>query len=113
MATPRPPIPAAIKRAVRQRCAFGWVLCGLPLYAYDHVVPWSTVKQHTAENILLLCERHHREKTSGLLPDEAIEGAALDPYNGRAGVSAPYDLHYGGTQCLADVGSNVYEWSKL
>jgi hypothetical protein len=40
MAEDRPPIPLPVKRLVRQQCAFGCVLCGLPLYEYDHIVPY-------------------------------------------------------------------------
>jgi trigger factor len=33
---------------------------------------WAKVKRHDAEEITLLCDRHHREKTAGLLPKAVI-----------------------------------------
>ncbi len=37
----RPKIPLPIQREVRQRCGFGCVICGLPLYDYDHIIGWA------------------------------------------------------------------------
>ncbi|WP_198036130.1 hypothetical protein [Salegentibacter sp. T436] len=65
-------IPLPIQREVRQRCGFGCVICGLPLYEYEHMEEWAKVKRHDAEEITLLCDRHHREKTAGLLPKAVI-----------------------------------------
>jgi hypothetical protein len=93
-------IPLPMQREVRQRCGFGCVFCGLPLYEYDHVSEWATARQHVAENITLLCDRHHREKTNGLLPVEAVRDASQNPYNLREGVSKPYDLHYNGDSAV-------------
>jgi trigger factor len=109
----RPAIPAGIKRAVRQRCAFGCVICGLPLYEYDHLIPYSEVEQHHPGNIVLLCDRHHAEKTKGLLPIQAITAASRAPANAVAGESAPYSLHYSDQACEARIGSNVYVWPVL
>ncbi|MHB1527689.1 MAG: HNH endonuclease [Candidatus Dormibacteria bacterium] len=109
----RPPIPDPIKRAVRQRCGFGCVICGLPLYDYDHLVPWSVVRVHEPSNLVLLCAQHHREKTSRLLPTSAVAAASADPYNRRTGVSHPYDLNYAGDHCEALIGSNLHIWTSL
>jgi len=104
----RPDIPLPMQREVRQRCGFGCVVCGLPLYEYEHMLGWANVKQHVAEDITLLCDQHHREKTGGLLPEKEVAQANADPYNLRQGVSKPYDLHYSGTECEALVGSNRF-----
>lgn len=109
----RPAIPATIKRAVGQRCAFGCVICGLPLYEYDHLIPYSEVEEHHPGNIVLLCDRHHAEKTKGLLPMQAITAVSKAPANARAGVSAAYSLHYSEQACEARIGSNVYVWPVL
>jgi hypothetical protein len=98
---------------VRQRCGFGCVLCGLPIYDYDHIIPWSKVRGHKPDNIVLLCARHHREKTSGLLNVEAVRFAQNRPHNFRHGESSPYDLHYSGTNCKTVIGSNTHEWPQL
>jgi hypothetical protein len=113
MAQARPPIPDPVKRAVRQRCGFGCVICGLPLYEYDHLVAWSAVGEHDPNNLVLLCDRHHREKTSGLLPVEAVADASAEPHNRKTGLSHPYDLHYSGDHCEAVIGSNVHQWPSL
>lgn len=109
----RPRIPSDIKRQVRQRCGFGCVICGRPLYQYDHLVPWSEVEEHEPDNLVLLCDQHHREKTSGLLPIEQVIEANEAPANLATGVSSPYDLHYGGHDCEALIGSNVHTWPQM
>ncbi len=101
-------IPLPIQREVRQRCGFGCVICGLPLYEYEHMLDWANVHRHRAEEITLLCDKHHREKTSGLLPSEAVSEANANPYNLREGVSKPYNLHYTGSYCEVLIGSNVF-----
>lgn len=101
-------IPLPIQRAVRQRCGFGCVLCGLPLYEYDHLLGWAAVKRHVADEITLLCDQHHREKTGGLLPDLQLAEANASPFNLRAGVSRPYDLHFDGNACEIEIGGNRF-----
>jgi hypothetical protein len=101
-------IPDPIKRAVRQRCGFGCVLCGLPLYEYDHILGWANVHRHVVEEIFLLCDKHHKERTNKLLPDSDVIAASKDPFNLRSGVSPPYDLHYSGTECVAVFGDNIF-----
>jgi hypothetical protein len=86
-------IPLPVQREVRQRCGFGCVICGLPLYEYEHLLGWANVHRHLSEEITLLCDQHHKEKTNGLLPIEDVMEANRSPYNLRDGVSKPYDLH--------------------
>jgi hypothetical protein len=106
MAGNRPPIPANIKREVRQRCGFGCVICGLPLYEYEHIEGYARVQRHVAGEITLLCDRHHREKTAGLLPAEQVTRADSAPFNRRTGASTSYSLNYSGPVCSATIGSN-------
>lgn len=101
-------IPLPIQRSVRQRCGFGCVICGLPLYEYEHMLGWAQVQRHVAEEITLLCDRHHREKTGGLLPIEKVKEANAAPYNLRVGTSKPFDLHYEGTECELIIGDNRF-----
>lgn len=108
MADPSRNIPLPIQRDVRQRCGFGCVICGMPLYEYEHMLGWANVERHVAEEITLLCDQHHRERTSGLLPIEAVIELDKNPYNRREGVSKPYDLHYSGSHCEAVIGSNQF-----
>lgn len=101
-------IPLPIQREVRQRCGFGCVVCGMPLFEYDHLLGWAKAQRHVAEEITLLCDQHHREKTSGLLPLEAVLEANRNPHNLSTEVSKPYDLHYTGQECEIDIGSNRF-----
>ena len=96
-------------REVRQRCGFGCVICGLPLYEYDHITGWANTHEHDVRDIMLLCDRHHREKTNGLLPMEAVNAANENPRNLRAGLTEPYTLHYSGDRFKIDIGSNVFQ----
>lgn len=100
-------IPAPIRREVRQRCGFGCVVCGLPLYEYEHMMEWAEIRRHEADEITLLCDQHHREKTSGLLPIEEVARANAAPFNMREGASSPYTLHFSGPQVSVDIGSNA------
>lgn len=59
----RPNIPAKLKRKVRQRCGFGRIICGLPIYEYDHIVEYSKTKHHNEGELTLLCPTHHSMKT--------------------------------------------------
>ncbi|HMI81962.1 MAG TPA: HNH endonuclease [Solirubrobacterales bacterium] len=109
----RLPIPLPVKREVRQRCGFGCVFCGLPLYEYDHLVPYAEVEEHDPENLVLLCATHHREKTSGLLTSDQVDAARKSPCNIEKGETHPYELHYEGKSCEARIGSNSITWPEL
>lgn len=68
----RPDIPEPTKRAVRKRCGFCCVICGCPVYDYDHIEEYSIVKKHEEDNLVLLCPTCHRKKGKGLISREAI-----------------------------------------
>ncbi|MGD9531147.1 hypothetical protein [Pseudonocardia sp.] len=101
-------VPLPIQREVRQRCGFGCVICGLPLYEYEHMLEWAAVKRHVADEITLLCDQHHREKTGKLLPPEKVAEANANPLNLRTGHSKPYTLHYSGTECEISIGGCTF-----
>lgn len=109
----RPEIPYPVKRAVRKRCGFGCVVCGLPIYDYDHMTPWSEVKEHKEENLTLLCDMHHREKTSGLLPESDVRKSNDDPFNKRSGQTEPLKLHYQGTRFHVRMGKTKFSVDQL
>jgi trigger factor len=94
-----------MRRNVRQRCGFGCVICGTPIYDYDHIENWSEVREHEESNLTLLCVQHHREKTNGLLPVDVVKVANATPYNVEHGITAPYGLHFGGQQVDFILGS--------
>jgi hypothetical protein len=101
-------IPLPIQRAVRQRCGFGCVICGLPLYEYEHMEEWAIVQEHVAQDITLLCDQHHREKTGGLLPKDVVRTANAAPFNLQAGVVKPYNLHFSGAEAEVVIGGNTF-----
>lgn len=104
-------IPLPIQREVRQRCGFGCVVCGMPLYEYEHMLGWANVQRHVADEITLLCDQHHKERTNGLMPIERVCEANAAPFNRRSGVTKPYDLHFSGSECEAVVGGNRFTTS--
>ncbi|MGF1619004.1 MAG: hypothetical protein ACFCUR_00140 [Rhodomicrobiaceae bacterium] len=101
-------IPLPIKREVRQRCGFGCVVCDLPLYEYEHMEEWAVVQRHVSDEITLLCNQHHGEKTRGLLPKKEVKRANANPYNLREGVSKPYALHFSGDEATVEIGGNRF-----
>lgn len=101
----RPAIPEAIKREVRQRCFFGCVICGAPVFDYDHIQEYATVKEHTASNLTLLCPNHHRDKTSGRLSADFIRDSNGKPFNATKPTTAPYAI-MGARSIELIIGSN-------
>jgi len=80
----------------------------MPLYEYEHMSEWAQVHRHVADEITLLCDQHHREKTGGLLPKELVQKANANPFNLREGVSKPYNLHFSGNQAEIFIGGNSF-----
>jgi hypothetical protein len=109
--TGRPPICTKIKRDVRKRCGFGCVICGMPLYEYEHMEEWAIVKRHVADEITLLCNQHHREKTNGLLSVAAVRKANSDPIN-RRGTSSSYPFHAQPATLTINVGNNIFYYKS-
>jgi len=103
----RPPIPQPIQRAVRRRCCYGCVFCGLPLYEYHHMTPYSEVQRHDEDNLTLLCPNHHQEATNRLLTTEQVITANSSPFNSDYGISSPYALHFSGTEFQVEIGTNI------
>jgi trigger factor len=103
-------IPSAIKREVRQRCGFGCVLCGYPIYDFHHEPPYREVKEHRKENIFCLCPKHHREAgtTPPLLPACEVVAAGDDPFCKRGGTNDPYRARFSGEEFEFRVGGLVF-----
>lgn len=113
MAADRIHMPEAIRRAVRQRCGFGCVICGHPLYHVDHLIEYSVVEEHDPENLTLLCTNHHAEKTNGLLSLEQVRASNQVPYNRQRNASPPYLLNYEGSSAKVAIGGVVAVRTKL
>jgi hypothetical protein len=96
------------KRIVRKRCGFGCIICGLPIYQYDHMYGYTLDTADDPAGITLLCARHHEEKTKRLLPLDKVLAANESPINVQNGVSAPYEVHYSGDQFTIRVGPGTF-----
>lgn len=101
----RPAIPPEIRRQVRQRCCFGCVVCGSPIYHYDHLVEWNICRVHDSDNINLLCPDHHARK-GRLLPLDVLERFIAHPFNCRSGESRPEHLFFDAPEYAIECGSN-------
>lgn len=106
-------IPANIKREVRKRCGFGCVMCGAPIYEYEHMKEWAKYKEHRAEDITLLCPNHHAEKTKGLLPIKIVREKNNNPFNLKNKRSKPTGLYFSGNSCSFVIGGNVFKMKSV
>ncbi len=83
----RPPVPKPVKRVLRQEAGFGCCRCGLPIYDYHHIVPYTADDPHfRVKDMMLLCPNHHREATLGGMSETEQRRFKADPYNRRRGV---------------------------
>lgn len=73
---------------------------------------WASTLRHVADEITLLCNRHHAEKTKGLLPLTQVREANTTPYNVKAGLSSPYGLYFSGDTCHVNMGSCNFSGSQ-
>jgi hypothetical protein len=87
-------IPADVKRAVRQRCGFGCVVCGMALCDYDHLDPeFANAREHDPNGIVLLCTGCHGRKDRKMLSVETIRRHAASPRARQLGFSfGPFDV---------------------
>lgn len=106
----RPAIPEKTKLAVRQRCGFGCVVCGLPFFEYDHIEEYSKVRVHDPANLTLLCPKHHREKTNRLLSKDVIYEANSNPLNLNEKMTSPWHRLFSGSFGKFIVGSDTYSF---
>lgn len=92
---------------VRQQCYFGCVLCGMPFFEYDHIEEYAQVKEHTSENLVLLCPNHHAAKTTKKLSKERIIEAKKKPFNSHNKYSSAYKMETS-KQVSVILGSNQF-----
>ncbi|MCE6987471.1 HNH endonuclease [Dyadobacter sp. CY323] len=88
----RTAIPLSVARQVRQECYFGCVLCGSPVFHYDHIEEYSVVKEHKADNLALLCASHHNDKTTKKIDAATIKEARLNPFNKNKALTAGHPI---------------------
>lgn len=79
-------IPEAIKRAVRQNCGFGCVICGGAIVEYEHIDPeFARARQHHPDGIALLCPGCHAKKTRNFLSRRRVIDAMREPAAKKVG----------------------------
>lgn len=110
MAIDREFIPAAIKREVRRRCGFGCVMCGSPVFDYEHIDGYGKTG-HDADKMTLLCPMHHREKTAKRLPVSQVRKANQNPYNKTRSLGSKHPLYFDGSSLTVELGSLKVLWS--
>jgi trigger factor len=71
------------------------VLCGAPIYDYDHIAPFSEEQSHEIDNLTLLCPNHHREKSARRLPVDRVKEANSSPRNKMLPHTAYHKLYFG------------------
>ena len=103
-------IPEPIKRQVRQASFFGCIICGMPIYHYEHINNFALVKEHTPENIVLLCPNHHQEKTSGRLSQQYIRRWQSAPRNSECDKTSSYPVLICGEVSNLNIGGNIFEF---
>ncbi len=105
--TPRPPIDSEMKREIRQRCKFGCVMCGSPVFDYEHMTGY-TITGHVADDITLLCPMHHREKTAGRLPTAIVRRANDVPHNQDRKRGTKHPTYFDGEILNVELGNVWY-----
>ncbi|WP_201758240.1 HNH endonuclease [Burkholderia gladioli] len=82
-------VPAAVKLAVRQRCGFGCVICGLAFYDYEHFAPdFAVARTHSPDGMTLLCPNCNQKRARGRLSAQTVAEANRDPACLRRGFAS-------------------------
>jgi hypothetical protein len=79
--TQRPKIPEAITRAILIEAGHRCAVCGTscPLER-AHIIPWSKVKEHTLENLILLCANCHERADKEVWGEEILKAYKAKPW---------------------------------
>lgn len=93
-----------MKRAIRQRCGFGCVVCGHPIIEYHHMTAWAKVRAHEEKDITLLCREHHGMAGAELIAPQTVREYDKGPINRRTGRSRALPLFFPGNTCKVIVG---------
>lgn len=88
-------IPPSVKRAVRQRCGFGCVICGFGFYDYEHFAPdFADAIEHNPEGMTLLCSQCNQKRARGRLSAHTVSVANANPKCLQQGfASEMFDFH--------------------
>ncbi|MFF8505253.1 HNH endonuclease signature motif containing protein [Streptomyces anulatus] len=83
----RPKTPSEVKRKLRQHARFGCCGCGLPIYQYHHIVPYSEDQHFRVADMMLLCPLCHDKATKGVFSDAQQREMQETPFNVRNGLA--------------------------
>lgn len=72
-------IPEKIKLQLRSEANFGCCKCGSPILEYHHILQWSQVKRHKADDMMVLCPLCHTSIDS--YPVDKQRDFKLNPFN--------------------------------
>ncbi len=101
-------IPESIKRQVREKCGYGCVVCGAPLYEYAHLIPYSENQQHSEDNIILLCSNHHSLDSKNSINITQDYAEYIDqPFNMRRDNPSAFNLFCKKREHRVGIGSNT------
>lgn len=84
------------------------MICGLPIYEYDHMPGFANVKRHRANEITLLCRQHHGMKTNGLITEDQVKDANRNPFNLQSGSSSPLSVMFNGDSPEIILGEQTF-----
>jgi trigger factor len=101
-----------MKLAIRQRCGSGCVVCGRPIFEYDHIFGYDDDKGHVESEITLLCDGCHRKKTGGLLSIDRVIRGNENPHNKIRGWSTPDQFWYAAADVDVVLGTNRFQVPK-
>lgn len=73
-------VPKYISRAIRKRCGFGCVICGLGFYDIEHFDPdFSEATEHNPNGMTLLCSQCNQKRARGRLSSQTVAKANKNP----------------------------------
>ncbi|WP_304349983.1 hypothetical protein [Comamonas testosteroni] len=84
-------VPSDVRRAIRQRCGFGCVICGFGFYDYEHFDPdFSEAKIHNPDGMTLLCSQCNQKRARGRLSVATVAKANQNPKCRQQGFASEF-----------------------
>lgn len=98
-------IPEKIKKTVQNRDHRRCVICGTPIFEY-YPMKYYYVEKPSSTNVVLLCPHHMEEAKKGILEEEAIEKARLEPFKPERDKKGQYEIDFQHDVIELKVGGN-------
>ncbi|SEQ29472.1 HNH endonuclease [Streptomyces radiopugnans] len=99
----RPKPPVDVKRKLRQHARFGCCRCGIPIYQYHHIIPYSREQHFRVEDMMLLCPLCHDMASKGALSEAQQREIQANHFNSRRGLTGGM-LHVNQEYCAVLAG---------